>query len=83
MHFNIRGNGVGGTEINNGFIVCVPLHVQCLQDIQRSEWLFPYEKLEFGEELGSGAFGVVRKAVILDVCDGSSKTVAVKTLKGM
>lgn len=36
-----------------------------------------------GEEVGSGAFGVVKKAVAHNVrSDGSSVTVAVKMLKG-
>ncbi len=58
--------------------------MQCIQDIQGSEWLFPYEKLDFGEELGSGAFGVVKKVVAhsIDPRDWSSKIAAVKMLKG-
>lgn len=57
------------------------LIVQCICELEEKKWLFPYEQLEIGEELGSGAFGIVRKAVAHDV-RGSSITVAVKMLKG-
>ena len=57
--------------------------IQCIKELQQSQWLFPYEKLEFEKEVGSGAFGVVWRAVAKSVKDGgTSVTVAVKTLKG-
>ena len=57
---------------------------QCISGLQQSPWLFPYEKLEFQEELGSGAFGVVKKALAHSLQPGEPATVvAVKMLKGM
>ena len=57
--------------------------VQCFCELERSQWLFPYKELKFEGELGSGAFGVVRKAQALSMQPGKpSTTVAVKTLKG-
>ena len=59
-------------------------HLQCILSLQQSPWLFPYEKLEFGEELGSGAFGVVKKALAHSLQPGAPDTVvAVKMLKGI
>ena len=56
---------------------------QCISGLQQSPWLFPYEKLEFQEELGSGAFGMVKKALAHSLQPGASATtVAVKMLKG-
>ncbi|KFB41183.1 hypothetical protein ZHAS_00008745 [Anopheles sinensis] len=47
-----------------------------------SEYEFSLEKLTFGDQLGEGAFGVVRKAVARDIyVHEPSTTVAVKTLK--
>ena len=58
-------------------------HVQCFCVLEQSQWLFPYKDLKFEGELGSGAFGVVRKAQALSMQPGKpSTTVAVKTLKG-
>ena len=57
--------------------------VQCFCELEKSQWLFPYKDLKFEGELGSGAFGVVRKAQALSMQLGNpSTTVAVKTLKG-
>lgn len=59
------------------------LFFQCLRKLKQSPFYFPYEKLEFREELGSGAFGVVKKALAHSIeLDKSSTIVAVKTLKG-
>ena len=66
-----------------GVINIVSLFLQCMHQLKEKQWLFPYEQLELGEELGSGAFGVVKKAQAHNVRpDGSSITVAVKMLKG-
>lgn len=54
--------------------------MQCICELEEKQWLFSYEQLEFGEELGSGAFGLVKKAIAHNV--RSSVTVAVKMLKG-
>ena len=43
---------------------------------------FPFNLLTLSEELGSGAFGVVRKAELFDTADNTVSTVAVKMLKG-
>lgn len=57
--------------------------VQCFCVLEQSQWLFPYKDLKFEGELGSGAFGVVKKAQALSMQPGKpSTTVAVKTLKG-
>ena len=57
--------------------------LQCIRDLQQSEWLFLYDDLEFEKEVGSGAFGVVWKATARNIQDGAPSTiVAVKTLKG-
>lgn len=57
--------------------------MQCLCKLKQSALYFPYEQLEFKEELGSGAFGVVRKAIAHNIePEGLSTTVAVKSLKG-
>ena len=59
------------------------LPLQCIAGLQDSQWLFPFKNLEFGEELGSGAFGVVRKARAYSLQPGEpATTVAVKMLKG-
>ena len=58
--------------------------MQCISSLQESPWLFLYEKLEFLEELGSGAFGVVRRALAHSLEAGEPATVvAVKMLKGI
>ena len=57
--------------------------LQCISGLEQTPWLFPYEKLEFQEELGSGAFGVVKKALAHGLQPGEPATViAVKMLKG-
>ena len=57
---------------------------QCVAELRSGQWLFPYDQLEMGEELGAGAFGVVKKAVAHNVrADGASIVVAVKMLKGV
>ena len=62
---------------------CCIFPVQCFCELEKSQWLFPYQDLKFEGELGSGAFGVVRKAQALSMQPGNpSTTVAVKTLKG-
>lgn len=62
---------------------CCIFPVQCFCELEKSQWLFPYKDLKFEGELGSGAFGVVRKAQALSMQPGNpSTTVAVKTLKG-
>ena len=54
-----------------------------MSDLELTPWLFPYDKLEFQEELGSGAFGVVKKALAHSLTPGEAATVvAVKMLKG-
>ncbi|XP_074100379.1 PDGF- and VEGF-receptor related isoform X2 [Cotesia typhae] len=46
------------------------------------KWEFPREKLKFGKQLGSGAFGVVMKAEAQGICEGESNTtVAVKMVR--
>ncbi|CAD6208770.1 GSCOCG00003578001-RA-CDS [Cotesia congregata] len=46
------------------------------------KWEFPREKLKFGKQLGSGAFGVVMKAEAHGICEGESNTtVAVKMVR--
>lgn len=63
--------------------MCLLVSNQCLAELEDKQWLFPYDQLEIGEDLGSGAFGVVKKAVAHNVrADGSSIVVAVKMLKG-
>ena len=55
---------------------------QCLQELHSSDWYVPYHKLSFEGELGSGAFGTVKKARIAGIKGGASdKVVAVKMLK--
>ena len=59
------------------------MYTQCLYKLRQSPLYFPYEKLEFKEKLGSGAFGVVKKALAYNIePDKSSTIVAVKSLKG-
>ncbi|XP_057340700.1 vascular endothelial growth factor receptor 1-like isoform X2 [Microplitis mediator] len=46
------------------------------------KWEFPREKLKFGKQLGSGAFGVVMKAEAQGICESESNTtVAVKMVR--
>lgn len=46
------------------------------------KWEFPRDKLKFGKQLGSGAFGVVMKAQAQGIYDGeTSTTVAVKMVR--
>ena len=55
---------------------------QCLQELKSSDWYVPYHKLSFEGELGSGAFGTVKKARVAGIKgDTSGKVVAVKMLK--
>ena len=59
------------------------ISIQCIASLQQSPWLFPFDNLELQEELGSGAFGVVRKAQAQSFQAGEPATiVAVKMLKG-
>ena len=47
-----------------------------------SKWYIPYDKLQVHEKLGSGAFGMVKKATGYGVVPGQCETiVAVKMLK--
>ena len=51
-----------------------------------SRWYIPYTKLQVHEVLGSGAFGIVRKATGYDILEGHDQkqsTVAIKMLKGI
>jgi len=51
--------------------------------LEQSQWLFPFSDLQFKGGLGSGAFGIVRKAEVLSTQPGKPPlTVAVKSLKG-
>ena len=51
--------------------------------LQKTPWYFPYERLEMREDLGSGAFGMVKKAIAYNIQpDEPSTIVAVKMLKG-
>lgn len=54
-----------------------------MSELEEKQWLFPYEQLDIGEDLGSGAFGVVKKAIAHNVrADAPAMVVAVKMLKG-
>ncbi|XP_019863318.1 PREDICTED: fibroblast growth factor receptor 3-like isoform X1 [Amphimedon queenslandica] len=55
---------------------------ECLQELHSSDWYVPYHKLSFEGELGSGAFGTVKKARVAGIKgDTNEKVVAVKMLK--
>ena len=57
--------------------------LQYIRELEENQTLFPYENLELGQVLGTGAFGIVRKAIAYNFQpDGSSVTVAIKMLKG-
>ena len=66
---------------------CVSVYVlndiiQCVYELEeQNQWLFPHEQLDIGEVLGSGAFGVVKKATAHSA-KGAPIVVAVKMLKG-
>lgn len=54
-----------------------------LLELQKTPWYFPYERLEIREDLGSGAFGMVKKAIAHNIQpDEHTTTVAVKMVKG-
>lgn len=56
---------------------------QCFRELEQSQWLFPFKDLQFKGGLGSGAFGIVRKAEVLSTQPGKPPlTVAVKSVKG-
>lgn len=60
---------------------CIILISQCISEHAEKDLFFPYEQLELGDDLGSGAFGIVKKAIVHT--DGSPVVVAVKMLKGI
>ena len=65
------------------YLLSSSLTLQCIQDLHQSPWLFPFENLHFEGDLGSGAFGVVKKARAHSIEPNKpSTTVAVKMLKG-
>lgn len=47
-----------------------------------NSWEFPREKLNLQIQLGSGAFGLVVKAIAVGISEEESTTVAVKMVKG-
>ena len=54
-----------------------------LVELKKTAWYFPYERLEMHEDLGCGAFGMVKKAVAHKIHPYEPSTiVAVKMLKG-
>ena len=66
--------------------ICILYIFSCLQvqkEFEESGLLYSLDQLQYeeGKVLGEGAFGVVRKAQ-LQLSDGASVTVAVKSLKG-
>lgn len=61
----------------------VTYSTQCFRELEQSQWLFPFKDLQFKGGLGSGAFGIVRKAEVLSTQPGKPPlTVAVKSVKG-
>ena len=66
-------------------VYMLPFWFLCLQvkhDYEDSGLLYSMDQLQFETgQLGEGAFGVVRKAV-LQISDAETVTVAVKALKG-
>lgn len=52
-------------------------------ELYPSKWFIPHDKLMLEEDLGSGAFGIVKKAKVYRLSeDEEFTTVAVKMLKG-
>ncbi len=54
-----------------------------LGELQSQGLVYPFSLLSFCGELGSGAFGVVMQADLVDPLTQTTSTVAVKMLKGL
>ena len=65
------------------YIIYIFSCLQVQKEFEESGLLYSLDQLQYeeGKVLGEGAFGVVRKAQ-LQMSDGASVTVAVKSLKG-
>ena len=59
------------------------LLTQCAMELYPSKWFIPHDKLMLEDDLGSGAFGMVKKAKVYRLSEEEEfTTVAVKMLKG-
>ena len=57
--------------------------MQCAMELYPSKWFIPHDKLMIEDDLGSGAFGMVKKAKVYRLSEEEEfTTVAVKMLKG-
>lgn len=58
------------------------VYTQCFQSLKTKGLVIPFHCLTLKDNLGSGAFGIVKKAELFEPGSGTYSTVAVKMLKG-
>ncbi len=71
-----------GSNIATNAVIKICFFVQ-LQELQMEGLVYPFSLLSLSDELGTGAFGIVRRAHLLDPTTLTTTTVAVKMLKGV